>query len=273
MKTRIISVILLLTVLTVLLRENGGRITDTLLNIINPIKQSYTHLTQDLEHTSQSYLFQQESIERLNKENRVLRKRLLAQTHYIEQIKDIYSILPSLKQVPLGNISILETISYVKLNSFSQIILTKPKILNPDKTYGLIQGKVVAGIARVHKNQLYGYLTSDKKCQFTVFIGEKRVPGIAIGMQKNEMQIKFIPKWDQIKEGDLVKTSGLDGIFFAGIPVGVVTKVEIQSAYKVAYIQTYNDIYHPRLFFLIHDTQTTLVEKLNHSTIHLDKIK
>lgn len=271
MKTRLISVILLLLVLTVLLTHNGGRITDTLLNIINPIKQSYTNFTQDIEDTSQSYLFQQESIERLNKENRTLRKRLLSQTHYIEQIKNIYKVLPDLRDVPLLNISLLETISYVKLNSFSQIILTKPKMLNTDKIYGLIQGKVVAGIARVKNNQLYGYLTSDTKCRFTVFIGEDQIPGIAIGIQNNEMKIKFIPKWAKIQKGDLVSTSGLDNIFFAGIPVGVVTKIEVQSSYKVAYIKTYNDIYHPRIFFLIKNAESTLINDLNHSNIYLDK--
>ena len=44
-----------------------------------------------------------------------------------------------------------------------------------EKLYGLIQGKVVAGIAQVRNNQLYGYLTSDKKCRFTVFIGKNKI--------------------------------------------------------------------------------------------------
>ena len=260
MKTRFVIIAILLLILTVLLTRNDERITDTLLGIINPIKQNYKHLIQSVENKSQSYLFQKESIEKLSKENRILRKRLLEQTHYIQQVRNIYTVLPKLSKLPIKNISITETISYIKLNSFSQIILTKPLGLDNDKLYGLIQDKVVAGIAEIRNKQLYGYLTSDNKCRFSVFIGPENAPGIATGSQTNEMIIKFIPKWHKVTLGDKVSTSGLDNIFFENIPVGIVTKVEIQSSYKVAHIKTYNDVYHPKTFFLINDAKVTLTE-------------
>ncbi|RUM70545.1 MAG: rod shape-determining protein MreC [Sulfurovum sp.] len=260
MKTRSITFIILFLVLAVLLTRNNEHITDMLLGIINPIKQNYKNFTQNLEDKSKSYIFQQESIEKLSHENRILRKQLLEQTHYIKQIQNIYTLIPTLNRLPLENISITETISYVKLNSFSQIILTKPKDIKKDKLYGLIQNQVVAGIAQIHNNQLYGYLTSDSKCRFSVFLGEKHAPGIAIGVHTNEMVVKFIPKWHKIKKDDRVITSGLDNIFFAGIPVGIVTKVEVQSSYKIAHIKTYSDIYHPKVFFLINSAKPTLLE-------------
>ncbi len=260
MKTRLVIIVILLLVLTVLLTRNDERISDTLLGIINPIKQNYKNLTQDIEDKSHSYIFQKESIEKLSRENRILRKRLLEQTHYIKQVKNIYDVLPKLSRLPMHNISITETISYVKLNSFSQIILTKPKALTEDKLYGLVQGTVVAGTAKVHNNQLYGYLTSDDKCRFSVFLGKEKAPGIAMGLEKNKMIIKFIPKWYKIQTKDKVVTSGLDGIFFADLPVGIVTKVEVHSSYKVAHIKTYSDIFHPKTFFLINDTNATLVQ-------------
>ena len=269
MKTRLVIIALLLLMLTVLLSRNDERITDTLLNIINPIKQNYKHLTQGLEDKSHSYIFQKESIEKLSRENRILRKRLLEQMHYVEQVKNIYETLPDLTRLPHASISITDTISYVKLNSFSQIILTKPKGLEGNKLYGLIQGRVVAGIATVRHNQLYGYLTSDTKCRFSVFIGENKAPGIALGVEKNEMIIKFIPKWHKIEKGDKVATSGLDNIFFADIPVGVVTKIEVQSSYTVAHIKTYNDIFHPKTFFLINDAKATLTEGFDNNNTRI----
>jgi len=268
MKTRLIVIAILLLMLTVLLSRNDERITDTFLGAINPIKQSYKHLTQNLENKTHSYIFQKESIEKLSRENRILHKRLLEQMHYLKQVKNIYEVLPDLSRLPISSISIVETISYVKLNSFSQIILTKPKELVKDKLYGIIQGSVVAGTARVKNNQLYGYLTSDNKCRFSVFIGDTKAPGIAIGHNKNEMIVKFIPKWHNVQIGEKVFTTGLDDIFFADIPVGVVTKVEIQSSYTIAYIKTHSDIYHPKTFFLINNPKATLVENFNsHNTI------
>ncbi|TET88588.1 MAG: rod shape-determining protein MreC [Sulfurovum sp.] len=270
MKTRLVIIVILLLVLTVLLTRNDERISDTLLGIINPIKQNYKNITQDIEDKSHSYIFQKESIEKLSRENRILRKRLLEQTHYIKQVKNIYDVLPKLSRLPVHNISISETISYVKLNSFSQIILTKPKALIEDKLYGLIQGTVVAGTAKVHNNQLYGYLTSDNKCRFSVFLGKEKAPGIAMGLEKNKMIIKFIPKWHKIQTGDKVITSGLDDIFFADIPVGIVTKVEVQSSYKVAHIKTYSDIFHPKTFFLINDAKATLAQDFDSNATRLD---
>ena len=261
MKTRIIIIFILLLVLAVLLSHNNQKIENALLNIINPIKQNYKLITQDLENKSQSYLFQQETIEKLRKENLILRKRLLEQVHYIKQVKDIYEALPQLSRLPVDNISIIETISYVKLNSLSQIILTKPKTLKRQKLYGLIQGTVAAGTATIKNNQLYGYLVSDNKCVFSVNIGKDKAPGIATGVDKNKMKIKFIPKWHKINVGDKVVTSGMDDIFFADIPVGVVTKVELQSAYTVAYIKTYSDVYHPKTFFLINNAQVDLLQQ------------
>lgn len=269
MKTRIVIIVILLLVLTILLTRNDERITNTLLGVINPIKQNYQNFTQNLEDKSQSYLFQKESIEKLNKENLILRQRLLEQTHYIKQVKDIYTILPQLSKIPVRNISITDTISYVKLNSFSQIILTKPKSLKEGKLYGLIQNNVVAGTAQVHNHQLYGYLTSDEMCRFAVFIGKDKAPGIAIGLKENEMLVKFIPKWHKIEKGDLVVTNGLDDIFFSGIPVGVVTEIEVQSSYKVARIKTYGDIFHPKTFFLVNDAKATLAEGFDANTTHL----
>jgi len=243
MKTRLIIIIILLLTLAVLFSRNDERLSNTLLSLINPLKQSYKHLTENIKEKSQSYIFQQEAIEKLHSENRILRKKLLEQEHYIKQVSDIHDVLPQLNHLPIHNIAITQTISYVKLNSFSQIILTKPKGLKENKLYGLIQDNVVGGTAIVHNNQLYGYLTSDSKCRFSVFIGKEKAPGIAMGAGENEMVVKFIPKWHKIKVGDKVVTSGLDNIFYADIPVGKVLKIELQSSYKVAHIKTYNDLF------------------------------
>jgi len=260
MKTRILIIVFLLLILGVLLSRNSQQLSNALLHFINPVKQEYKHIVQTIEEKGQSYLFQQEAIERLNKENQILRKVLLEQKHYIKQVEDIYTVLPKLSRLPYRNVALTQTISYVKLNTFSRILLSKPEGIENNHIYGLIQKSVVAGIARLNHEQLYGYLTSDPLCRFAVFVGKSKAPGIAVGKEHNTMVVKFIPKWYEIKEGEKVITSGLDKIFFYGFPVGVVTKVETQSAYKIAYIKTYADLYHPDTFFLIKDANATLTE-------------
>lgn len=241
----------------------GKPISNIFLTIINPIKQEYKSISKDIEEKSNSYIFQQESIERLSHENRILTKRLLEQQNYINSIKTIYKTLPNLTQTPIGTVSLSQAISYVKLNTFSQIILTKPKGVVEDKIYGLVQNNVVAGTAKVKNGQLYGYLTSDDACRFSVFIGDEKIPGIAVGTFKNNMSVKFIPNWNNINKGDKVYTSGLDGIFYANIPVGIVDSIDKLGAYTVAHIKTFSDIYNPDLFFLIDNAKDKILDNFD----------
>ncbi|SFV63768.1 Rod shape-determining protein MreC [hydrothermal vent metagenome] len=270
MKTKTLVVSLFLLVVLIITTRNDDRLIDTLLSIVNPIKQTYTNIIRDIEGKSQSYVYQKDSIERLTKENKFLRKRLLEQKHYIQQVKDLYEIIPSLEKIPRRSVDIVQTISYVKLNSFSQVILTKPNSLDNNdskRLYGLIQGDVVAGVARVYNHNLYGSLISNEKCRFSVFVGENRAAGIAMGIKSNEMYVKFIPKWADIKKGDKVVTSGLDTIFFADIPVGEVESVEVESSYKIAYIKAYANVLKPDYFYLIKDPSVTLTSAFDGKVI------
>ena len=239
MKTRILVIILLLLFLTIVATHRDGKIVNILLSIINPVKQTYTNVTKEIGEKGQSFVYQKENIQKLQKENKFLRRRLLEQKHYIQQVADLYKRVPSIERMPRDSVDIVQTISYVKLNTFNQIILTKPHNFDnksKKKLYGLIQGSVVGGVAQLVNDNLYGALVSSEKCRFSVFVGKERAAGIAMGINTKQMYVKFIPKWAKIKAGDEVLTSGLDTIFFANIPVGVVEKVEIENSYKIAYI-------------------------------------
>ncbi len=117
-------------------------------------------------------------------------------------------------------------------------------------------------------------LLSNEKCQFSTFVGEDRMPGIAKGIDEKRMEVNFIPKWSKISVGDKVITSGVDNIFLANIPVGVVSEVVTRSTYKTAIIETYADVLHPNYFYLvkkvpihIYDTNTTLLINDSNSSI------
>ena len=291
MKSRLLFFLLLFVVLFVLMTRSNHSIQDTILNVITPIKQTYRNLTQSVKDRGKSYIFQKENIQKLTKENKVLRKYLLDQTHYLQQVSTLYKKIPSLEKLPHHSMELVNTISYIRLNSFNEVMLTRPKKakLKENHLYGLIQNEVVGGTAILRGDHLYGYLTSNPRCRFGVFVGEDRSPGIAEGVDKETMVVKFIPKWAKVDVGDKVETSGLDGLFFANVPVGTVKKVKIESSYKTAYIKTYNDTLHPDYFFLIADptpylastydkdqtqldTNTTPVEKADDHTMIEEKI-
>ncbi|WP_456430462.1 rod shape-determining protein MreC [Nitratifractor sp.] len=261
MRARILLLLLLSLLLFILVNRNNQELRFLVLDLINPLKSNYKEVSREIQDKGESYLFQKERIEKLSRENRVLRKYLLDQTHYLRQVASLYKKLPTLERLPYKSIALVDTISYVKLNKFDEVLLTVPKKipLQEGKIYGLIQGEVVAGIARYRGGLLDGILLSNPKCRFDVFIGPKRYPGIAEGVDKNLIAVKFIPKWAKVKKGDRVETSGLDGIFFANIPVGVVQKTLVEGSYQTAYVRTYADTMHPGIFFLITDASPYLV--------------
>ncbi len=272
MKSRIIFILLLLIALFVLVARSNHAVQDFILDIISPIKQYYKNLTRSVKDRGESYIFQKENIQKLTKENKVLRKYLLDQTHYLQQVSSLYKKIPSLEKLPHRSIELVNTISYIRLNSFNEIMLTRPKKakLAEGRVYGLIQNDVVGGTAVLKGNHLYGYLASNSRCRFGVFVGKSRSPGIAEGIDKDTMAVKFIPKWSKIEVGDKVETSGLDGIFFANVPVGTVKEVKIENSYKTAYIKIYADTLHPDYFFMITDPSPYLISAYDKNNTHFD---
>ncbi len=273
MKSRVLFVLLLLVALFVIASQKNQTVHNAILQFINPIKQFYKQVTQEVEDRSKSYIFQKENIEKLTKENKVLKKYLLDQTLYLQQVNNLYKKLPSLEKLPYKSITLVDTISYVKLNSLDEVLLTRPKkgTLVENKVYGLIQNNTVGGTAVLKGKNLYGYLSSNARCKFSVFVGKNRTPGIIQGVDKESMLVKYIPKWANIKVGDRVETSGLDGIFFANIPVGTVESVKVENSYKTAYVKSFADTLHPDFFFLITDTTPRLVSYYEQNSSFADQ--
>lgn len=225
----------------------------------SPIKESYSNYILNLKNLQMKYFNQAENISKLKEETIKLRKFLIEQRNYLHQINELYTIIPSLERTPHKNIILTQAIGYTKLNSYDEIILKNHKDLDRNKIYGIMQNSFVVGTAEFKNGILHGNLISNEDCKFSVYVGKNKAPGIAIGVDSKNMLIKYIPKWSKIKEGDIVETSGLDNIFFAHVPVGIVEKIVIKSAYKTAQIKSYADPIHLDYLFLIKDPAPTLV--------------
>ncbi len=263
--------VILISLASLLLFQKEERFQENFAFISIPIKKAYLNITNGVSDSIERYISQSDAVENLKKENILLRKYLYNQKMIINQLED-YSKSKIKKYDINDNVVHIQTLSYKKLNDFSYIYLTNldEVQLTEDKIYGLIQKNVVAGIAIKKGNKLEGILLSNAKCQFSTFIGNKKMPGIAKGIDEKRMEINFIPKWSKIAIGDKVVTSGLDNIFLANIPVGVVSKVLTRSTYKTAIINTYADVLHPNYFYLvkkvpiqINDINETLLKESN----------
>ncbi len=250
MKTSRFFIFVFFVILGIFLFRKEGSFQDRFALISLPIKEYYLQITNNINNAKNKYLNQADSITKLKKENILLRKYLYQQKLNIVKLEELVQFDEKTFN-NYKNILRVQTISYKKLNDFSQIYLTKGEELGEDKIYGLIQKNVAAGIAIKEKGTLKGILLSNPICQFSTFIGKKRTPGIAKGIDAENIEVNFIPKWSKISVGDKVLTSGMDNIFLPNIPVGEVTNIITKSTYKTAIVKTYADVLHPSFFYLV----------------------
>ena len=71
-------------------------------------------------------------------------------------------------------------------------------------------------------------LISDLNSKIPVIIGPSGYHAILSGKGKNYPTLDYLPKENTIKEGDKIFTSGKEGIFSPGIPIGVIKKTKDQ---------------------------------------------
>ncbi len=82
-------------------------------------------------------------------------------------------------------------------------------------------GKIYA----VHESYSEVLLLRDPNFSVAVRIQESRIEGVLSGTGYNYATLNYIPPEEKVEKGDIVVSSGLDGLFPPGIPIGVVSDV------------------------------------------------
>jgi len=80
-------------------------------------------------------------------------------------------------------------------------------------------------------------LLTDINFAAAVRLQESRKEGILSGTGTGKTVLKYLPPEHEVKEGEIVVTSGLDLLFPPGIPAGYVSKVNRQGAGQFQYIE------------------------------------
>jgi rod shape-determining protein MreC len=80
-------------------------------------------------------------------------------------------------------------------------------------------------------------LLTDPNFSVAVRLQESRYEGVLTGTGQRYCVLKYVPTENPVKEGEIVVTSGLDGIFPQGLPVGRVTKVRTDGVEFFQYIE------------------------------------
>jgi len=207
------------------------------------VEKFILNISTNIQTSINYYTNQAIKIEKLTIENQNLLNKINNLEAKLNNCKD----LKYFKMINKPDLVFSYAVSYVSPPDFSQIYINYNKKITKPK--GLVYNNFVCGEAIKNVgNFSLAILNSNKDTRYTVYIGKNEIPGIFYGKIDT---IKYIPKFKVINVGDLVITSGLDGIFYKGAKVGIISQVIDKKLYQEAKVKLfYNDL-HPEFFYVI----------------------
>ena len=225
----------------------GGNIRGIFSKNTTSVISSYLDIKTSIEQSISEHFAQQKEIKELRAENRNLENSAEILNAFATKLNDILKLNDVAEYAP--RVRLVRSVAYANLNDYYKVWLDY-KDFNSSRIYGLLERGSSAGIVVQKDGNPMALLLGDPKSIFSVFVGKNKIPGVVMGKNK-EVHVKYIPLWMNPKVGDEVVTSGLDGIFFGGVRVGVVTKVIKEELSKTAIVKPYSKISVPSYYHII----------------------
>ena len=196
--------------------------------IVNPTQEFFSSFARDVSRTTSTYL----NLIDIKKDNRLLK----------EEVAKLKEELGKKEELRLENERLKKQLDF-QLTSPSQELSAQvigvdmwsnysSLTINKGATHGIRKGMAV-----ITREGVVGYVLAtspsyavvlnltDRNSVIDALIQRTRARGIVAGLGQDLTQIKYLQRTDDVQVGDLVVTSGLDGIFPKGFPIGTVTRV------------------------------------------------
>ena len=216
-------------------------------NISTSVIKVYLASVNWVDEKIEEHFFQAETIRNLREQNKEIEETALLSIAFAAKLNGLLEAQGKSQYDP--KLVLVQALSYANLGNHYRVWLDFDDF-NVSQIYGLVYQGFTAGIVVSEHGKPLGLLQGDPKSIFSVSVGENHVPGVAMGNGEN-IQVKFIPQWTEPKVGDEVTTSGMDRIFFAGIPVGVVTEIIQEESYQSAIVKPYVSAHAPLYMYAV----------------------
>lgn len=95
---------------------------------------------------------------------------------------------------------------------------------------------VVGQVTRIFPLSAEVTLITDKDQVVPVQVVRTGMRSVVYGLGDGRLELRYLPANADIQEGDVLVTSGLDGVYISGFPVARVTRIERDGSYSFARI-------------------------------------
>ncbi len=174
---------------------------------------------------------------RLLSENKQLKKQTLAQGVSIQKLNSLSLENNHLRELLQAKQNLKEQSIAAEVMYVGRDIFTKKIIVNRGQKHHVLAGEAVVDgngvIGQV--TQTFPYtsevtLITDKSLAIPVQIERNGLRAIAFGRGRdNTLDLPFLPTNVDVQKGDKLVTSGIDGVYPAGLAVAMVTSVDLSN--------------------------------------------
>lgn len=219
-------------------------VLDVRFHNLETLRQAVSFVTDPIQRLAQSPIHALSdtadyfnSVHDLNQDNNRLRQQALAigptqqRLAHLEQENEHLRKLLNLqeRETAKGQIA---SILYSPRDPFSQRV-----VVNKGLNYNIVAGQpviddagIIGQVTRVYPLSAEITLATDKEQAVPVQILRNGLRSIVAGLGNGQMELKYLPSNADVQQGDILVTSGLDGIYLAGFPVARVVAVEKDPA-------------------------------------------
>jgi len=170
----------------------------------------------------------------LVQDNQLLKEQAIAHHVKIQQLKNLQAENSHLRQLLNGNVAetpdaIMGEILHMGRDPFSNVVVVnRGSKDNVEAGQAVVDAAGVVGqISRVYSHSSEVTLITDKNLSIPIQIERNQLRAIAFGEgQTNTLDIPYLPTSVDIKVGDKLVTSGIDGVYPSGLAVAMVTQIK-----------------------------------------------
>lgn len=216
--------------------------TDSRLQYLATVRENLMALLHPLQvianAPSQLYEFTDEYFSthhHLLNENKQLRKEALNQAVALQRLNALTLENANLRDLLQANKALTETSSLGEIVHVGRDLFTKKVIVNRGSTHGILAGAavvdatgIIGQITRTYPSTSEVTLITDKSLAIPIQIERNGLRAIAFGHGRdNTLDLPYLPANVDIRQGDKLVTSGIDGVYPAGLAVATVSKIKI----------------------------------------------
>lgn len=225
-------------------------LADLRLHYLETLRQALTVLSYPLQiaaaspaefvHNAADYFSGLAGVQRENKRLQAQQLEMASRLLLTEQLQQENANLRGLLGVSkgIGLRSIAAEIIFPARDPFSRkVILDKGSLQDIEPGSPVVDAKGLVGqVTRVFPLHAEVTLLSDKDQAIPVVVERSGLRAVMFGTGNGLLELKFLAANAEVKPGDRILTSGLDGVFAPGLPVAVVLKVTRDNSESFARI-------------------------------------